>query len=205
MRARVLSAALFFSAIAISDSCAATLTTFISKENKTVAVLEGEISDGDSVVTPPDQIVWLTPDELRSMGVTMTGKPAQVSPEGQPMQLPIPPTTQAKANPSPTWKELVSSVARLSASQNNGTPRINRVCQPEFKVCTMAIFYKNKDGVDSMLRTAEDVDGNIFKREICEFNKFSDVRTCVDWERGTVQKDMRDAKGNWSSVSRESE
>jgi len=34
---------------------------------------------GKMVVTPPEQMVWLTPDELRSMGATMTGKPAQVA------------------------------------------------------------------------------------------------------------------------------
>jgi hypothetical protein len=33
---------------------------------------------GKMVVTPAEQIVWLTPDDLRSMGATMTGKPAQV-------------------------------------------------------------------------------------------------------------------------------
>lgn len=33
---------------------------------------------GKMVVTPPESIVWLTPDDLRSMGTTMTGKPAQV-------------------------------------------------------------------------------------------------------------------------------
>jgi hypothetical protein len=30
---------------------------------------------GRMVVTPPDQIVWLTPNNLRAMGTTMTGKP----------------------------------------------------------------------------------------------------------------------------------
>jgi hypothetical protein len=32
---------------------------------------------GKMVTTPPDQILWLTPDDLRLMGATMTGKPDQ--------------------------------------------------------------------------------------------------------------------------------
>jgi hypothetical protein len=30
---------------------------------------------GKMVITPPSDVVWLGPDDLRSMGATMTGKP----------------------------------------------------------------------------------------------------------------------------------
>src|SRR6185437_10016175 len=46
---------------------------------------------GKMVVTPPDQMVWLGPDELRSMGTNMLGKPSQLATEQQqqhPSQLP---------------------------------------------------------------------------------------------------------------------
>jgi hypothetical protein len=33
---------------------------------------------GQMVVTPPNQMVWLSPDDLRSMGTTMTGKAEQM-------------------------------------------------------------------------------------------------------------------------------
>jgi hypothetical protein len=36
---------------------------------------------GKMVITPPDQMVWLTPIDLRSMGTIMTGKPSQVPPK----------------------------------------------------------------------------------------------------------------------------
>ena len=36
---------------------------------------------GKMVATPPEQMLWLTPVELISMGTTMTGKPVQVPPE----------------------------------------------------------------------------------------------------------------------------
>ena len=62
---------------------------------------------GKMVVTPPDSIVWLTPDDLRSMGATMTGKPAQVPPDQSaspqaPTQ--IDPSTRAAIPPASTTK-----------------------------------------------------------------------------------------------------
>ncbi|HUL89936.1 MAG TPA: hypothetical protein VLU23_17370 [Pseudolabrys sp.] len=36
------------------------------------------------VDTPPDKLVWLTPDDLRSMGTMMTGKPARLRPTQPP-------------------------------------------------------------------------------------------------------------------------
>jgi hypothetical protein len=36
---------------------------------------------GKMVVTPPSDVVWLGADDLRSMGVTMIGKPAQIAPD----------------------------------------------------------------------------------------------------------------------------
>jgi hypothetical protein len=62
---------------------------------------------GKMVVTPPDSIIWLTPDDLRSMGVTMTGRPAQVPPDQTaspqaPMQLD--PSTRATIPPASTTK-----------------------------------------------------------------------------------------------------
>ena len=34
---------------------------------------------GKMVVTPPSEVVWLTADDLRAMGVSVTGRPAQVT------------------------------------------------------------------------------------------------------------------------------
>jgi hypothetical protein len=38
---------------------------------------------GKMVITPPDQILWLSPDDLRSMGTTMVGKPNQTQSSSQ--------------------------------------------------------------------------------------------------------------------------
>jgi hypothetical protein len=46
----------------------------------------------------------------------------------------------------------------------------------------------------------EDPNGKVVKRETCEFNRFSDVRHCVDFDRGTAHQDMKDANGNWMKI-----
>jgi hypothetical protein len=167
---------------------------------------------GKMVVTPPDSIVWLTPDDLRSMGTTMTGKPIQV-PTGQiatpqpPTQLPpstmatIPPTSTAKK--APEWKDLVSGAFALSARQNGGEARSGRVCQPELKLCNTAVFFRDKEGVEVMLRMSEDPNGKIVSRDVCEFNKFGDVRTCTDWDSGVSTREMKNKKGEWVEVNKE--
>jgi hypothetical protein len=54
---------------------------------------------GRMVVTPPEEIVWLSPSELRSMGATLTGKPSQSAPTAalQPTTA-IQPTSACHAN-----------------------------------------------------------------------------------------------------------
>jgi hypothetical protein len=79
--------------------------------------------------------------------------------------------------------------------------QLARVCQPEFKTCTTAIFFTGKAGKENMVRTAEDSSGKVISREICEFNQFGDVRLCVDFDHGTTHRDMKDASGNWSKIA----
>jgi hypothetical protein len=166
---------------------------------------------GKMVVTPPDSIVWLTPDDLRSMGATMTGKPAQVPPDQAatpqpPMQL-APSTRAAIPPPSgtknvPTWNDVVHDALTISARQNGGRAQSARVCQPEIKECNMAVFFKGKDGVDMMVRLSEDLDGKTTGRSLCEFNQFGDVRTCTDWDTGVSLREMKNSHGDWIAVEK---
>ena len=110
---------------------------------------------GRMVVTPPDQMVWLTPNNLRAMGTTMTGKPVQTPAANAPTQTPPAPAGQAPS--SLKWEDMVKEAINISASQNRGNPRLSRVCQPELKVCTMAIMYVDKQGKEAMVRTTEDL------------------------------------------------
>jgi len=90
--------------------------------------------------------------------------------------------------------------SRLSEQQNGGQPNINRLCQPEFKECINALFFKAKDGTDMIMKVIEDMDGKMLKRELCSFNNYHDVRTCIDWDKGETHRDMKNKSGDWYRV-----
>jgi hypothetical protein len=168
---------------------------------------------GRMVVTPPSEVVWLNPQDLQSMGVAMVGKPSQTempTADGTPIQqLPGAPRSLAPrdapqanaATTAPTWNEILEKATNLSASQNNGKPALTRFCEPEFKVCTMAVTYKLKDGKSGFLKTVENMNGKMIRRESCELNEFSDIRTCLNWDTGASHRDMQNTKGEWHTVS----
>jgi hypothetical protein len=163
---------------------------------------------GKMVVTPPDSIVWLTPDDLRSMGATMTGKPAQVPPDQEPQTpMQLAPSTRAAIPPAsttkPEWKDFVNDAFALSARQNGGQARSGRVCQPEIKECNMAVFFKRKDGVEIMVRLSENPNGKVTSRDVCEFNEFQDVRTCTNWDTNVSIREMKNKQGNWIPINNE--
>jgi hypothetical protein len=174
---------------------------------------------GKMVVTPPDQMVWLGPDDLRSMGATMTGKPAQVPPaqnndvsqSQMPMQLDpyaratVPSESPAASanGPPPTWTEIADAAFLKSRQQNGGQTRSSRSCQPELKLCSVAVFFRGNDGTDMMLRIAENPFGKIIQRDICQFNNFGDVRFCIDWDTGTKIREMQNQHGDWIKVGDE--
>ena len=182
-------------------------TVSMARIVKELGVPEGII--GKMVVTRPDDIVWLGPDDLRSMGTSMTGKPVQVAPDQSiatqsPMQLA--PSARATVPQSPTpkkWSDVVNTAFAISREQNGGQPQMGRQCQPKLKVCTTAIFFKGKDGKDVIVKVTEDINGKHLSHEICSFNDFKDVRTCVDWDDGSTHRDMQDANGDWQKVADE--
>jgi hypothetical protein len=165
---------------------------------------------GRMVVTPPSEMVWLSPQDLQSMGVTMVGKPAQIPQIAadqpvsrqtldEPVQL-VPGRAQASRT-VPTWNEVVEKATNLSASQNNGKANFARFCEPERKTCTSAVTFTLRNGKDGFLKIVEDLNGKTIRRETCEFNEFKDVRTCLNWDDGTSHRDMKNTKGEWHQVS----
>lgn len=163
---------------------------------------------GRMVVTPPNEMVWLSPADLQSMGTTMVGKPSQISnpplstniqqlPTGVPTDL----SPKATASVRPTWNDMVDRATSTSANQNNGKPKYFRVCQPENKTCSTGISYKASDGTDMIVKVTKDVKDNIISRESCSFNVTNDIRVCVDWDKVTMHRDMQNGKGEWYKVS----
>lgn len=169
---------------------------------------------GRMVVTSPQDMVWLTPQELQSMGVTMMGRPSQVAPRVATLQQ-TPPNAPLSLSPSgaelsaarttpnarPAWGEIVSRAMERSASQNNGKPLFSRSCQPELKVCNTGLSYVDNQGKVAFLKTVEDMSGKLIAREACALNDFKDVRTCINWDDGTSHRDMKDSNGVWSKVA----
>lgn len=161
---------------------------------------------GKMVVTPPEEMVWLSVDELRSMETKMFGKPSQLSeltPNQLPGDIPVGPkaTYQNNPQPTPTWKDLVDRAFEVSAVQNHGRANSSRACQPEIKVCTVAVFYRDSKGTDMMIRVTENLNGKIIQREVCTFNSFGDIRVCFDWDKGSTHRDMKNNRGQWYGVA----
>jgi hypothetical protein len=171
---------------------------------------------GRMVVTPPSEMVWLSPTDLQSMGATMIGKPAQLpsiqdgpiakqTQPGAPVQLqPGAPVQLQPEKPSApvSWKTLVSNALEISSKQNGGKPKTSRSCQPEAHVCTTAIIL-TMDGVDTAILARENAQGTMIEREICTFNDFTDIRTCMDFDSKLSHRDMKDSKGVWQKVGDE--
>jgi hypothetical protein len=62
------------------------------------------------------------------------------------------------------------------------------------------VFFKNSSGERIMLKATEDLSGKVIGRDICKFNGFRDVRTCMDFEGGPERKEMKNAAGVWYQV-----
>ena len=164
---------------------------------------------GRMVVTPPSDMVWLSPADLMSMGASMVGKPEQIASDGSPPSKPnqLPPetgaraTVQSKDNSKLSWNDVVTAAARLSANQNNGKVRHSRGCQPDLKICSDAIFFTGNDGASIMVKATKDMEDRVIDRDFCTFNKQMDIRTCTNWDTNKTIKEMKDSNANWITVA----
>ena len=173
---------------------------------------------GQMVVTPPNQIVWLQPADLQSMGVTMTGAPRQPGqitpppvvpqqtvPDGSPPSTPLGLIGGLVSSVPPSrnelWGQLVKKTITQASYINPGASPLSRVCQPEYKSCVTAVFGKSDNGKPLMVRVTENIDGQMIARDVCTFNDFSDIRQCMNWDTGATTREMKDAAGRWSSVT----
>lgn len=161
---------------------------------------------GKMVVTPPDEIVWLTPDDLRSMGTTMIGGTAQPpsgpAPNSQlSSQIPQPDRSRASEPNAPTWESVLDRAIELSKKEHGGDPAFDRICQPELKECITGLSFTAPDGTYMVIKVTENMAGKALRREVCSFNrKYGDLRTCVDWDTGENRRDKKDRDGNWHRV-----
>lgn len=196
----------------LSSNAATISMAKIAKELGVPAAIIGRM-----VVTPPSDMVWLSPQELQSMGVTMMGKPAQTALDSPPspgmesgQQARQPPQQSRPSEPLDlvprsstaklSWEGFVDKVVTLSAQQNGGNARSGRTCQPEIKICINAVLFK-MDGVDAMIKVTRDINDKILRKEFCTFNPSGDIRLCLDWDTQRTHRDMQDSRGNWTKVA----
>ena len=159
---------------------------------------------GKMVTTPPSDMVWLSPDEMRSMGAVMTGKPDQTAPVAT-VTPQLPPEEPTQATKPKSWDDIVQGALALSRMQHGGKAKLTRSCQPELKVCTVAVHFKGKSDAAMIAKTTENAAGKVIAREVCVFNQFLDVRVCRDWDTGASVRDMKNSKGQWIKVDATSE
>jgi hypothetical protein len=146
------------------------------------------------------------------MGVTMVGDPMQtrqVATDGSSAEqiaggeFASLAALTPQARSSPSWNEFIDKVAKLSADQNDGNAALSRLCQPELKNCILGLTYLLKDGRQGLAVVIQDLNGKTMRREVCEINRSSDVRNCVDWDSGAKHRDTQNTKGNWVQIAGE--
>jgi hypothetical protein len=74
-------------------------------------------------------------------------------------------------------------------------------CQPENATCNTGISLKGADGLDIIVKITKDAKDKVVSRETCTFNATSDIRVCLDWDKGTTRRDMKNVQGVWYKVS----
>ena len=137
----------------------------------------------------------------------MIGKPSQLpnvqsgpvakqTQPDEPMQL----RQTSKASAPASWETFTNNAFELSRQQNGGTPKTLRSCQPEERMCSTGIMFE-MDGIHAIVLSRQNLDGKIIQRELCTFNNFGDIRSCLDWDTKATHRDMKDAKGVWSKVA----
>ena len=155
------------------------------------------------VSTPATQIMWLTPQDLRSMGVAQAKQPPEstaTASEGARLRELNSATLVPKPAPAPnrsSWNEFIEQTIALSAAQNQGRAALSRLCKADSRECLMQVSYSLKDGRKGIATVAQDGYGNITRREVCESDATENARECTDWDTGKKYRDMRNMNGDW--------
>ncbi|MBX9826436.1 MAG: ATP-dependent Clp protease proteolytic subunit [Xanthobacteraceae bacterium] len=157
---------------------------------------------GKLVSTPPDRVVWLSLDDLRSMNVTITSLlrwPLPVAPPlpAVPLQL-----TLFKPVVKPeglSWPEYVAVTSELSRRQF-GPDTFRDACNLHTMLCSRSFKFIDKDKLRVEVATVEDLSGNVVRREICKLGTGPAVRTCFDWDTLETSHAAQDKDGRWKNV-----
>jgi hypothetical protein len=160
---------------------------------------------GKMVVTPPQEMIWLAPDEVRSMGAKIVGGPALEPEKTARSLLPLPIQPSAQGKDPLGWHEVVDRTRLMSAQQNNGKPLSIRYCDRRTNRCSHSVVVKavDDDRGDMVVNTLIDMAGRTLRRELCSFPKRGEIRVCVDWDTQVATRAVKDRHGKWVELADE--
>jgi hypothetical protein len=127
------------------------------------------------------------------------------TPQSVPLLISMPAELSTKANapatrPPLTWENTLLSALALSKSQNGGTAKVSMTCFPKQNLCSFAVLFKMQDGMDAMIRFTKDASGLLVQKGFCDFDRFGDTRTCIDWDTAETHREWKNPQGDWVKV-----
>jgi hypothetical protein len=138
---------------------------------------------GKLMLTPPHEIAWLSPPDLRSMNVTVT---AMLRWPG-PLEPPARPATPRRLTPLKpdglSWPEYVAETSELSR-RTFGPTYLSEACSLYTMLCSRSFVFIDADEFRTHVTTIEDVGGRIVQREVCK--DIGGAMSCFDWD--TLEK-----------------
>ncbi len=154
---------------------------------------------GKMVVTPPSSIIWLSREELQSLGAIETGEDFSSSGAGVHRSTKIV-VGHAEAS-NIAWSEMMNDASALSSAAHDGKPDLRENCRVERKICQTALFFQRSNGIKAMLRSTRDAKGTVVGRHYCEFKEEETVWVCTDWDSHVVAREKESGEGTWRPIS----
>ena len=148
--------------------------------------------------TPPDQISWLSNDDLKMMGVTVEDFAAQVTAENKDKKQYVASQTTDQKNAE--WDRYSNWAIKESARQNNGQANITNKCGSAH--CETHLIYIDKSNRLTGIIVSKELDKKtIISRQVCRSTDPQGLkRTCTNWDSGEVLKqEYRDSTKTWVS------
>ena len=135
--------------------------------------------------TPPGRVAWLTPGDLQSMNVAITGMLRRPVPP-EPATRPAAPRRLTPFKPDGlSWAQYVAETSELSR-RTFGPTYLREACNLHTALCSRSFIFIDAEEFRTHVTTDEDRSGNIVRREVCKSDLPGSDRSCFDWD--TLEK-----------------
>ncbi len=154
---------------------------------------------GKMVLTPPSSIIWLTREELRTLGAAEAGEDFAAS--GDRAQRAPKLAADRIETSNVAWSEMMSDALALSSAAHDGKPDLRENCRPESRICQTALFFNRSNGIKAMIRSTRDARGTVISRHYCEFKEDETVWLCTNWDSLAVAREKEISQSAWRPIS----